>query len=186
MHKHIIYLASGSARRFGSNKLLHPLGGKPMFLYGLEMLREVTQLCPDCDLTVVSRYADIRQAAEEMGFRAVDCPESERGISYSIGAGIRALGAVQAEDFLLFVVADQPCLTAASVLRLLAVAGEGTEGASLCYGDRPGNPTLFSARLIPELLALPADVGGRAVLRRHPCVFVQADALRELEDIDTL
>ena len=40
MAKYLIYLASGSARRFGSNKLLFPLEGKPLFLYGLETLAE--------------------------------------------------------------------------------------------------------------------------------------------------
>ncbi len=185
MRKHILYLASGSSRRFGSNKLLHELSGKPMFLYGLETLGDVARLHPDCHLTVVSRYEVIREQALGMGFDAVDSPESEKGISYTIRAGLQALGNVSPEDFVLFVVADQPYLTAASLERLLEIAADGTECASLCYEGRPGNPTLFSARLIPELLSLTGDTGGRAVLRRHDCRYVQALSLRELEDIDT-
>ena len=71
------------------------------------------------------------------------------------------------------------------MLRLLDCAKEGVEGASLCWGDRPGNPTLFSVKLLPELMALEGDTGGRAVLRRHECVFVQAASEKELVDIDT-
>ncbi len=186
MHKYIIYLASGASRRFGSNKLLHELDGKPMFLHGLEMLGQVVSRRRDCSLLVVSRYAAIRRTAEAMGIPSTDSPESALGIAHTIRAGILALGEIGPEDHLLFVVADQPYLGAASVCRLLDAAGEVSEGACLCWGDRPGNPTLFSARLLPELLALEGDVGGRAVLRRHSCLRVPTDSLRELEDIDCL
>ncbi len=184
MRKHLIYLASGSSRRFGSNKLLHLLDGKPMFRYGLETLAAVASRQENCTLTVVSRYAEIRETAQSLGIRAVDSPESAKGISHTIKAGLKALP-IAPEDYLLFQVADQPWLTERSLERLLALAGEGVECASLCHGTRPGNPTLFSAKLLPELLALEGDTGGRAVLKRHKCVFVEAQTERELEDVDT-
>ncbi len=185
MTKHILYLASGSSRRFGSNKLLYPVAGRPLFLHGLETLQAAVQGRGDCTLTVVSRYAEIRDAAASLGIHAVDSPDSEMGVSHTIRAGISSLPDLTPEDFLLFAVADQPHLTAASVQNLLAQARPGTIGASLAYGDCPGNPTLFSARLVPELIALQGDTGGRKVLKRHPCIFVQAQSPRELEDIDT-
>ena len=55
MAKHLIYLAAGSGRRFGGNKLLYSLEGRPLFSYGLETLRRVAQLRPECEVTVVSR-----------------------------------------------------------------------------------------------------------------------------------
>ncbi len=182
---HILYLASGSARRFGSNKLLYELDGKPMYRHGLDMLRTVAATRGDCTLTVVSRYEEIRQSANSMGLRAVDSPDSEKGISHTIRSGLSSLNERKNEDFILFVVADQPYLTAESVHRLLDTAKAGVEGACLSYGERPGNPTLFSARLVPELLSLEGDTGGRAVLKKHNCIFVQANSPRELEDIDT-
>ncbi len=185
MRKHILFLASGSSRRFGSNKLLYELDGRPMFLHSLQMLQAVVLGRTDCDLLVVSRYDSIRQAAAALGIAAVDSPDSQLGISHTIRAAIHGLGSIPQEDFLLFVVADQPYLTAASVHRLLDAATAETEGASLCYGEHPGNPTLFSARLIPELLALEGDTGGRAVLKKHRCTFVQAACRQELQDIDT-
>ncbi len=184
MTKHILFLASGSSRRFGANKLLHPLEGKPMYRHGLETLRKLVSRRQDCTLTVVSRYPEIRQFAAERGIRAVDSPDSEKGVSHTIRAGLEALGTVEEGDFLLFVVADQPWLTGASVERLLDQATPDTEGACLAWGDRPGNPALFSWKLLPELLALEGDTGGRKVLKRHACVLVQADSQRELEDID--
>jgi molybdenum cofactor cytidylyltransferase len=185
MRKHILYLASGSSRRFGKNKLLYPVKGKPMYLWTLEMLENLVKKREDCCLLVVSRYEAIRQEASQRGITAVDSPESESGISFSIRAGLSALKNVEEDDFLLFVVADQPYLTEDSMLRLLDCAKEDVEGASLCWGNRPGNPTLFAAKLLPELMALEGDTGGRAVLRRHQCIYVQVASERELEDIDT-
>ncbi len=244
MKKHILYLASGSSRRFGENKLLYPFRGKPLFLHGLECLHSYVQKHTDCTLTVVSRYESIRRKAAEMGIAAVDSPESEKGVSYTIKAGIAALSTSPSAsltdvpnpipncsdsadrgvpsvlnpsaDLLLFVVADQPFLREASIARLfeeyLDCRDNGSHlshdcevraceihdseevrtceaspvGASLAWGNRPGNPVLFSASLIPELMALEGDKGGRAVLRRHPHIFVQAEAEEELYDIDTL
>ncbi len=185
MRKHILYLASGNSSRFGENKLLHPWQGKPLFLWGLETLEALTQDRRDCTLTVVSRYEAIRQTAREKGIRAVDCPESRQGVSYTIRAGIQALGEIPGEDCLLFVVADQPRLRGASVERLLSAADRGVKAASLCWGSQPGNPTLFSAALVPELLALEGDRGGRKILNRHGCVWIPAEAAEELADIDT-
>ncbi len=185
MRKHMIYLASGSGRRFGCNKLLHPVEGKPMYLHGLLVLQKVAGKCENCKLLLVSRYEEIRDMARSLGITAVDCPESEKGISHTIRAGIEALGQVAEEDFLLFAVADQPWLSEQSLEKLLAQSVPGVMGATLCWGDKPGNPNLFSARLIPELLALEGDAGGRTVLRRYETVHVQANSPRELEDLDT-
>lgn len=38
---HIIYMAAGNSRRFGSNKLFYELDGKPMYRHLLERLIEI-------------------------------------------------------------------------------------------------------------------------------------------------
>ncbi len=183
---HILYLASGNSRRFGSNKLLTPVLGKPMVCHGLDILCGLVEKRRDCTLTVVSRYTEIQQIARQRGVPAVDSPESEHGISYTIRAGLDALRSIDPEDFVVFVVADQPYLTEATVERLLDVAQEGVDAAMVSWGGRTGNPTMFSARLIPELRALQGDQGGRIVLNRYraTCRIVAADDERELMDID--
>ncbi|MBR5444492.1 MAG: NTP transferase domain-containing protein, partial [Clostridia bacterium] len=37
---HILYLAAGQSRRYGSNKLLDDWNGKPLYRWGLETIRE--------------------------------------------------------------------------------------------------------------------------------------------------
>ncbi len=184
MTKHLIYLASGNSNRFGENKLLVTANGKPLYLHGLEQLIKAAEGDPACVVTVVSRYPEIRSTARQMGLRAVDCPESRNGLSYSIKAGIHGAGPCSGDDFLMFICADQPNLTAASIRKLLDHASPGVETARLFWGDSPGNPVLFSAALIPELMQLQGDQGGAAVVKNHRCLPVQADHCGELEDID--
>lgn len=185
MNKHIIYLAAGNSRRFGSNKLLHITQGKPLYQHGLDMLMEFCRKHTDCTLLVVSQYEEILHQAEKCGIRAVYSPLSVKGMSYTIRAALQALGDIPEEDFLIFAVADQPCLSEHTMGKLIECASSGVETASVAYGDRPGNPAMFSVGLIPELLSLQGDEGGRKIIRRHACTYIQVQDERELMDIDT-
>ncbi|MFR6184611.1 MAG: NTP transferase domain-containing protein [Lawsonibacter sp.] len=159
MNKHIIYLAAGSGSRFGSNKLLCPLEGKPLFRHGLDTLAGLVRARKDCDLTIVSRYGPVLEAAQAAGARAVDSPDSARGLSFTIRAGLSALSPISPEDFLLFAAADQPRLGSGTAARLLDAARPGVLTAAACWEGQPGNPVLFSAALLPELEALTGDQG---------------------------
>lgn len=186
MAEHLILLAAGSARRFGSNKLLRPLNGKPLYAHGLAALLAAAKMRPAADVTVVSRTPEILAAARAAGAKAVESPLSEQGLSFTIKAALDALEPLAEGDYLLFAVADQPYLTAASVAALLEQAAPPTRGATLCFGEKVGSPTLFSASLAKDLRALEGDSGGRAVLCAlgDKCLRVQAKSARELEDID--
>ena len=165
---HILYLAAGSARRFGSNKLLHPLEGKPLFRHSLDWLAALAAQRQDCTLTVVSRYQEILTTAVAMGLSAVESPDSGKGISYTIRAGIGSLPPLSPADFLLFVVADQPWLRRepwrGCSKRRSPACGQPPRRSGIGWGIRPS----FSAPLVPALLALEADQGGRSILKRDP------------------
>ncbi len=184
--KHILYLAAGSSRRFGGNKLLTPVNGVPLYRHGLLTLQEVCASRSDCSLTIITRSQEIADDARRLGASVVLSPESENGISYSIRAGIRSLGVLAPEDYLLFAVADQPYLSADTVRRLLDAADRGALCATVAFGERVGNPTLFSAALTEELCALEGDTGGRKILKRHSeaCAVIPCTDERELWDVD--
>lgn len=99
---HIIYMAAGNSRRFGSNKLFYELDGKPMYRHLLERLVEIKDRYnklknaesnnPVIDITVVTRYREILDYCSSIpDCHAVLSPDSEKGISYTIKAGIMAV-----------------------------------------------------------------------------------------------
>ena len=225
---HIIYMAAGNSRRFGSNKLFYELDGKPMYRHLLERLIEIKDRYnklknaesnnPVIDITVVTRYREILDYCSSIhDCHAVLSPDSEKGISYTIKAGIMAVqeqkktgmhmwqssvwqkkpeknsgslhNTAETEVYYMFAVADQPYLKSQSVIKLidkvLENKGDMRLAFSLCCGDTVGNPCVFHSSLIPQLLSLEGDKGGRSVAKKYDCVYVDIADERELMDIDT-
>ena len=198
---HIIYMAAGNSRRFGSNKLFYELDGKSMYRHLLECLIEIKDRynklksdSPVIDITVVTRYREILDyCACIPDCHAVLSPDSEKGISYTIKAGIMAVQEQKKtgmQDYYMFAVADQPYLKSQSVIKLidkvLENKGDKQLAFSLRCGDAVGNPCVFHSSLIPQLLSLEGDKGGRSVAKKYDCVYVDIADERELMDIDTL
>ena len=212
---HIIYMAAGNSRRFGSNKLFYELDGKPMYRHLLERLIEIKDRYnklknaesnnPVIDITVVTRYREIQDyCACIPDCHAVLSPDSEKGISYTIKAGIMAVQeqkklkkssevthhTAEKEEYYMFAVADQPYLKSQSVIKLIDKVLENKGNMRLAFslrcGDAVGNPCVFHSSLIPQLLSLEGDKGGRSVAKKYDCVYVDIADERELMDIDTL
>ena len=143
----------------------------------------------DCTLTVVSRYDNILgYASAYPNVHTVYSPLSHLGASFSIRAALQALHdtGFAGNDYFMFMVADQPHISRKTLDAIADAAYSGCLTASASYGDRRGNPVLFSAALADELLALSGDTGGRQVLRTHPedHIDISAGSPEELEDID--
>ena len=220
---HVIYMAAGNSRRFGSNKLLYLYEGKPLYRHGVELLLKLKQeMGEKLTVTVVTQYAEILEEVQDIfercgmaGMQAVFCEESRLGASYTVRAGIEAVisqdpvsgqskegqSMIGEKDYLMFMVADQPHLTLDSVRKLIRTAvsreqsafsgplaeeGSRWETLSLRCGSTPGNPCMFRADLIPEFMTLTGDQGGRKVLKRHYCQYVDILDERELEDVDEM
>ena len=208
---HIIYMAAGNSRRFGSNKLFYELDGKPMYRHLLERLVEIKDRYnklkkagkkiknaesnnPVIDITVVTRYREILDYCSSIpDCHAVLSPDSEKGISYTIKAGIMAVQEQKKtgmQDYYMFAVADQPYLKSQSVIKLIDKVLENKGNKRLVFslhcGDAVGNPCVFHSSLIPQLLSLEGDKGGRSVAKKYDCVYVDIADGRELMDIDTL
>lgn len=172
-------LAAGRSLRYGGDKLAEPFEGKTMLERALEIAQGIDA---QRRVAVVSTQARA-DAARRMGVLPVlnTCPEE--GISRSLRLGLEACPRMEAY---LFMVSDQPFLRTESVRRLVSeYARGGCTIACLGSGETMGNPVIFAARYLPELLALTGDAGGKRVARMHrdKVRIVQADA-RELWDMD--
>lgn len=176
-----VLLASGQGKRFGSNKLLTAVEGRPLYRRAMDTL-----VGAGLDrLAVCSPYPGILEAGDQLGFLPLMNSSAAEGISASIRLG---LSAMEDLDGVLFSVCDQPYLTTDSIIRLLDVFRElKTSLCALSWRGQRGNPAVFPRDLFGELAALAGDVGGGAVIRRHTdrLALVEAADPRELADVDT-
>ena len=80
-------MASGSAVRFGSNKLLYPVDGVPM------VERAFSAVPPElfARACVVSCYPEILALAEKRGYLPIPNPEAAQGQSASVRLGLAEL-----------------------------------------------------------------------------------------------
>lgn len=189
---HLILLASGGSTRYGANKLLVPIDGKPMFRHVFDLLVRYLGEKPGKTLvTVVSRYEEILDAARKAGFTAVRNDQTEEGISLSLRLGLKAIsgtpGLASDGACAVFFTADQPYLrfeTLEAFLDRAAITDKGILTAS--HEGTPGNPVSFDRKYFGELMALVGDTGGRKIVRRHPEDTETFEmSLAELTDIDT-
>ena len=135
------------------------------------------------NVAVVSADRRILDAAKKHGFTPVLNDAPQEGISRSIRLGIDAVGGAEA---LMFMVADQPLLTKASIVRLVETHSAFPRSiAALSSGGKRGNPCIFPRELFAELRSLSGDRGGSAVIERHSerLLLVEAEE-KELVDVD--
>lgn len=180
----LVMLAAGNSRRFGANKLLHEIDGKPMYLWTLEKLQEAAEKIPDSEIVIVTQYEEIQKKAIEMKIPVFINPRPEDGISLSLKIGLEC---VSDTDACLFTVSDQPWLTVETIVELTELFKKEEKGmACIVWEGRTGNPCIFSNRYYQELRELSDDRGGKVLIKKHPedVAYLQIEDARELQDVD--
>lgn len=176
-----LLMAAGNAERFGENKLLCAADdGRTLIGHALDAIprKKFTRVL------VVTQYDAIVALAKERGFETLQNEHAERGQSETIRLGTRALSDC---DAICFMVADQPLLRCETFAREINFFSSHREHiVALGHNGVRGNPCLFPARFFPELLALEGDVGGSAVIKKHPDDLLLFEAPEEeMRDVDT-
>ena len=177
----IILMAAGIGRRFGSNKLLAPFHGRPLWEYAWERAVEAKKEL-GIQVLMVSGYQPLLQAPEVIPV-CNDLPLL--GASHTVRLGVKEAEKLGMQ-YAVFMVSDQPMLKTSSLKRLIE-AREPGKIVCLSKDGRAGNPVVFHRDFFPELLALTGDRGGKMVMHRHmdAVKWVEADKVSELTDIDT-
>jgi len=159
-----IVLAAGCATRMGSQKVLLELEGRSLVQRVVDAA--LGSRATKTVVVVGHEASPVTDALTGLPVVVVVNADHAAGMSTSLQAGLRAAGACDAAIFLL---GDQPYVTAALIDQLIAGFAE-TDKAVVrpLVGARPANPVLFSAALFPEILGQRGDVGGREIVARHP------------------
>jgi molybdenum cofactor cytidylyltransferase len=159
-----ILLAAGESRRWGAdNKLLAPIGGKPMVRRTAEMIL-ASSIRPV--LIVTGHEAGgIRGALNGLSLSFHHAPDFAEGMAASLRTGIGALP-MDCEGVLVCL-GDMPFLRS-DTLDQLAVFHSGEAAVFPTYTGKRGNPVLLARSLFAEILKLTGDEGARTILRVIP------------------
>jgi len=179
-----IVLAAGEAHRYGSQKLLASVAGRPLLQHAVGAAC-ASSLSPV--VIVLGADAGAIAARLEPGrARIVRNPDYASGQASSLRAGIDAVTAEA--DAAVVLLGDQPGVTAALLDALVARQRDTGAAAVVCVQDgHRSPPTLLHAELWPAIAALRGDVGAREILARRSDVatLTVERAFARLDDIDT-
>ena len=185
---YMIYLAAGLSSRYGSNKLLEMVDGKPMFSHVLDILTIMKEEEPHrYELVVVTAYDEIEEYVKELPVKVVRNHHQELGASHSIKLGLEACGEIGQHDHVMFAVADQPFVQEDELFGFIHMYKRSYKGIGcLSYRGVMGNPVIFQGKFVPELMELSGDVGGKTVVKAHPqeVYLYEAECEKSLQDID--
>jgi molybdenum cofactor cytidylyltransferase len=169
-----IVLAAGLGTRMGlQNKLLVNVGGRPLIAAAVEGA-VASGLAPV--VVVVGHLSDaVRAALRGSPVTIVENTNYQDGLSASIRSGVTALP--PGLDGVVIMLGDMPQVRPSHIHSLVS-AFEVEGRAAICvptYAGRRGNPVLWGADYLPDLLRLTGDAGGRTLLARY------AARVREVE-----
>ena len=188
-----IFLAAGQSMRFGSDKLLHDLDGRPMVAHSLAAA--VKSRLPEIVVVVGSDASALEHVVRGVPgapdrIRIVRNEHAERGMMSSLKHGLRALGS--ASDAAMVILADMPYVTA-ELIDSLVEKFEDTNGIVIPECDGVFyHPRVIPKRLFSEFLALADDGQGQSVIDKHgedivtvtvqkKTSFIDIDEARDLE-----
>jgi molybdenum cofactor cytidylyltransferase len=190
-----ILLAGGHSRRFGSNKLLHPLrDGQPVAVAaGRHLLAAIPDsvaiVRPEALLSEDQAPSDQRLVDQlrALGMRVIVCTEDQQEMGDSLSAAIRYATADRVVDGFVIALADMPYIAPQTIRAVADTLAAGAQIVVPMYQGQRGHPVGFAARFKPSLENLRGDEGARAIVQQHQAsvVRIEVDDAGILRDIDT-
>lgn len=166
-HTDIVILAAGASTRLGRPKQLLPLQGKTLLQHAVQSALAITTQ----PVVVTGANADQLVAGlNNNQVQVVFNPEWQQGIASSIHCGLQALlNRTPAPDQVIFMVCDQPFVTAELLLELVNERQNTHKPmVASAYGGTLGIPALFDKSMFAQLLDLQGDTGAKKLIMEHP------------------
>ena len=170
-----VILAAGLSRRLGGgDKLLLPVGGRPVLALTVAAVRKELSGLP-CTV-VVPPSGPVRELAQTFGVRVLENPDAAEGMASSLRVAVRMAAC---PPILLFL-GDQPTVSPAGIAAMGTAwrTEPGLYMAAPWYRNVPGHPVLLGPGIFPALVGLSGDRGARSLWGTLP------EAVRRRVDID--
>jgi molybdenum cofactor cytidylyltransferase len=180
-----IYLAAGESRRFGSNKLLHEIGGEPLVCHGLNQC--VASRLSEIRVVVGTDPADVEReiARRFKGELKIQIDRNEnptRGMMSSLKTGLRRVAGRC--DGAMVLLADMPLVTVTMINELIDAFEKRAAIVIPECGGELRHPRVIPERLFPEFLELADDGKGTDIIERHRGEVVRVPVGSESNYID--
>lgn len=162
----IVLLAAGSSSRLGTPKQLLVLGGVTLIKRAALIALEVTSKV----LVVTGAHAEkIQGDLKNLPLTFSKNGIFEDGIASSIRIGLSSLIEKHKDlEGVIFMVCDQPYLTADVINQLVNAANTSEKGIVACsYGKSLGIPALFKKQYFKQLQELEGDMGAKKLIITH-------------------
>lgn len=176
-----ILLAAGRSRRFGSDKLLHPLSdGTPMALASARALRAVL---PHTVAVISAGNEALAALFAAHGIETAVAEHADLGMGASLAAGIAATA--HARGWLV-ALGDMPFIQPRTIAHVADELRKGARLAAASYEGQRGHPVGFSGHYRDHLVMLRGDQGARSLLQQYAgeLVHVECNDPGVLIDID--
>ncbi len=179
-----VILASGSAVRMGTNKLLLPLHDNDKTPLIKHFLKKIPYTLFKNTFLI---YSDPKLLDISSAFPITPCynNRAEVGKSAAIKQGLTYSSS---NDGILFFVADQPFLLPSTIADIIETFEKHPSSIIVPQANnKPRNPVLFPTRLKNELLKLQGDEGGKNIIKTHPkeVHYLEFPTAEQFTDIDT-
>lgn len=180
----IVILAAGGSSRMGSPKQLLAWQGKSLLVHACQAA--IDAQCGPVVVVLGAEATRMRRHIGQMPVKAVTNPKWSAGMGTSIRLGVSSITSALPVDAAILSVCDQPYVTAA-VYQTLVKAHRVSHMPIVAskYADGIGVPALFSATLLPQLMALNDDEGGKKILESHADEVLAVPFPLGATDIDT-
>jgi CTP:molybdopterin cytidylyltransferase MocA len=175
-----LVLAAGRASRFGRQKQLALLDGKPLLEHSL---RAITAAPVGRVVLVLGSGAeDVVASVDLHGAEPIICPRWQEGQAASLACGLAELANCEA---VVVTLGDQPRISPDAMQRVIAARGDGALAVRATYGGDPGHPVLLEHELFGPMRNVTGDHGARNLLMSVTVREVPCDDLGGGEDVDT-
>jgi len=177
-----ILLAAGASKRFGSDKLLHPLAGEKTV--AASALASLQSALPQVIAVVRPGTNTLEKLLRDAGATVILCADADEGMGVSLATAVAASGDVSGWVIAL---ADMPYIRPETIAKIAASLAAGAAIVAPAYRGERGHPVGLSARFRSQLEALRGDEGARSVLKENAgrVKLIDVDDPGVCRDIDT-
>ena len=163
----IVILAAGASTRLGEPKQLLQYNGKTLLDHSVN---EAVNAKADAVVVILGKNADLfKNEIHKEKVSVLINKDWEEGMASSVRLGLASLLKIKPYiDSVIFMVCDQPHISASVLNELIATQQKTTKQIVTCnYGGTIGPPALFHKKYFRELAKLNGDIGAKNIIQQN-------------------